>query len=210
MANVSKGGLRWIRNRSGGSKPVIRRWPVASNYATRISNGDLLIQINDGTAGLAVGVEGNPNQTYTQVIGVCAGAIYKENGVMRSNSYLPASVGTATVGSWDQAFLDVIVGTDAIFEVDADDGTTITTVAGAQALIGECCDINWAVGTHANGGSLLAMDISGHHVSTTKQLRIIDIAGGRDRLDNDVTLTRAKYEVMINAGVLLDNLLAGI
>lgn len=195
MANFQFGGLRWIGNHSGASKPKTFRVPMASNYGTRISNGDFVIAVSDGTAAVGIGSEGTPSTT---ILGVCVGAIYKENGVMRSNSFLPASVGTATVGGWDQAFIDVISPDDAIWAIQADEGTTISTVAGAQALIGENCDTVWTVGTAANGASNLLMDISGHHVSTTKQLRILDIWGGRDRINNDVTLTRATYIVEFN------------
>jgi len=82
------------------------------------------------------------------------------------------------------------------FEVDANDGTTITTLANGRLLPWENCDhIFTTTGNLVTGMSGVQLNISGH-ATTALQWRILDIsplASG-----NDVTQTLAKYLVICN------------
>lgn len=198
MANTTIGGFRFLRNKLGGNKPIMIRARVANNYATRISYGDPLVLLSDGTVAVAVGSEG----TQSIIYGVANGCEYMASGVRVKNRFLPASTTftPTTVGSVQESYVEVILAEDAIFEVDADDGTSVTTIAAAYNLVGENADHVFTAGTAANGESATLLDISTHNTTSTLQWRIVGVAGGTERLDNDVTLTRAKYEVTVNKG----------
>lgn len=198
MANRAIGGFRWKRSLTGGTTPTVVYARVANNYGTRISFGDPLVLLSDGTVAVAVGSEG----TQSVIYGVANGAEYMESGVRRKNRFLPASTTftPTTVGSIQESYIEVILAAGAIFEVDADDGSTISTIAGAYNLVGENCDHVFTAGTAANGESATLLDISTHAITASLQWRILEISGGIDPIDNDVTLTRAKYLVTVNRG----------
>jgi len=190
MANNTYGGFRFNKMRNGSRTPVVEVWPVASGYATAIFRGDPVKKVDDGTIEVAAAGD-------TDILGIADGVEqYNESGVLRKGNYLPASTtfSPSTVGSVNESRVRVILARDTVFEVDADDGSSVTTVAAAHGVVGENCDHVAAAGSTATGRSAYALDIS-THVATAAQWRIVGIAS--DPL-NDVTSTRAKYLVEVN------------
>lgn len=207
MPNVSKGGFRPWGTISGGEGvfPSPLRGEVANNYATAICRGDIIIPVSDGT--VAVGAAANNGL----LLGVAIGFSHvRSDGKRYYAPRIPANTTftPTTVGSVNASYVDYYALTaDLILEVDADEGTTITTIAGAVGLIGENADLAAGTGDTVTGVSGQSLDIS-THATTTANFRIIGITGyptldyGIPAGINDVTLTRAKYLVVCNEGFL--------
>lgn len=196
MANVTKGGFRPWGTFTGGQGvyPQPMRAEVASGYATALCKFDPIKRVADGTVELAA--NGN-----TDILGIAVGFSYVQDGKRKFANRVPASTtfSPSTVGSQNATYVHYIPATpDVIFVVDADDGTTVTTVAGAENLIGENADHATGTGDTVTGVSGAALDISDHK-TTTAQWRIV---GPVRSPDNDVTSTRAKYLVACNEGGL--------
>lgn len=192
MPNLAQGGLRWVRSKTGVKTPPMEIWPVASGYATGLFRGDLVKFASDGTIqACAAG-----NTPYGVLVGADQ---YVEAGVLRKGgNFLPASTtfSPSTVGSVNESRVRVIPGKFQIFEVDADDATSITTIAAAYNSVGENADI--AVGAGGNtttGVSTHILDISTHATTNTLVLRIVGVQSGPT---NDVTAINAKYLVEFN------------
>lgn len=167
MANVQRGGLRWVKNRYAPktTEPPIEILPVADSYATALYNGDLVKLISDGTIQAASAGD--------IPYGVFVGAEqYFDGSVLRKGGSLPAST---TSGSKPEreSRARVIPVRGQVFEVSADDATTATTLAGFEAFVGENCE--WIAGTASGDTSGTLLDISTHNTTNTLSLRIIDI-----------------------------------
>lgn len=206
MANVQYGGFRPWGTFSGGEGVFPRplRGEVANNYGTGIFKYDILTAVSDGTLAASAAADNG------KLVGVSIGGSYvKNDGKRWYSDFIPASTTftPSTVGSVNASWVDYLPLTgDLILEVDADDGATITTIAAGVGLIQENADLATGSGDTTTGLSAMLLDIS-THVTTTANFRIIgvrnypiaDIGIGPD---NDVTLTRAKYLVVCNEGIL--------
>lgn len=201
MANSAKGGFRWQGERNApGSQPRVEIMPVANNNTTAIFKGDLVKRVNDGTI---VAITTATDAIYGVADGV---EQYWDGTGLRKGNYLPAATtfSPTTVGSERESLVRVIVCTpgSTILECDADDGSTITTLAAAQDVVGENCEaIVSGTGDTTSGISGHLLDISTNATTAALGLRIIGIkggSGGRGQVDNDVTATRAKYLVVVN------------
>jgi hypothetical protein len=206
MANLTKGGFRPWGTITGGEGvfPSPMRREVANNYATSIFQGDIIIPVNDGT----VAVSANNSTT---LLGVAIGFSYYISGKRWPKPYLPANTTftPTTVGSNQASYVTFVpLTSDLILEVDADDGTTVTTLAAAVSIINENCNLSTGSGGDTTTGiSSMAMSISSHTTSAA-QFRVIGISGYPlenwtiNQAVNDPTLTRAKYLVVCNQGFL--------
>lgn len=187
--NVAHGGFRYIGSVfAENDTPRLFACQVATNYGTAIFKGDPVKRATDGSIQQAAAGD--------NIFGVAAGFKYRNaDGLLVEKDYLPASTTYTPDGLRSIAY--VIPATPfTIFEVDADDGTSITTVANARALCWENCDhVFTASGVTATGLSGCQLDIS-THVATTAQWRIVDIAPYAS--GNDPTQILAKYWVICN------------
>lgn len=200
MANLQKGGFRPWGTYSGGQGvfPGTKLGELANNYGTSIFRGDIIAAVSDGTVAVAATSDNG------KLLGVALGFSYILQGRREPSAYIPASTTFAptTVGSPNASWVNYIPLTgDLILEVDADDGSTVTTVAGAIGLIGENCDLVAGTGDTTTGVSGMLLDISTHATSTLN-FRIVGITEYPHFTNNDVTLTRAKYLVVCNEGLL--------
>lgn len=198
MPNASIGGARWVRNELGGQNPIIVEMVVADNNTLAIFNGDFVSMTSGGVAYPTAA--GGLN-----IIGVCNGVVqYWDGENMRKGNYLPAT--TRWSINSRQSIISVILARGALFEIDANDGTTATTEAAHQLFLGENADIVATAGTTANGRSGHVMNISDHK-TTTAQLRLRALSR---RVDQDYAADRVKYIVAVNEGHLSETDTAGV
>lgn len=205
MANISQGGFRPWGTLSGGKghfgNPFVQE--VANNYGTQLSKYDIIIPVSDGTVAIGAAADNG------KLLGVIIGCSYVVAGKRTPSDFIPASTTftPTTVGSAAASLVEYLPLTgDLVLEVDADDGTTATTIAGQIALIGENADIA-SPGSPSTviGVSTQCLDIS-THATTTANFRIIGIEGytleGLRLIDNDPTVTRFKFLVVCDEGFL--------
>lgn len=198
MANVAIGGFRVYGTITGGEgvfpSPITSE--LASGYATGVFTGDIIIPVSDGT--VAVGAAANNGL----LMGVVVGCSYVTGGKRKPSPFVPASTtfSPTTVGSVNASYVSWVPLTgDVILEIDADDATTVTSIATAIAIIGENADLAaGAGGDTTTGQSTMLLDIS-THATTTANFRVIGI---KKTADNDVTAINAKYLVICNEGFL--------
>ena len=197
MANFTLGGFRPWGTLSGGEGvfPVTFRRELANNYATAIAKGDLIIPVSDGTAAIAAAA--NNDLLLGVVIGcsrVISGRRTPVNIIPANTTFSPTTVGSVNA-SWVYYYH---LTPELILEVDADDGTTATTIATQIALIGENADMATGTPDATTGVSAFALDIS-THATTTANFRIIDYVKSPT---NDPTSSRFKFLVVCNEGFL--------
>jgi hypothetical protein len=187
-ANVNLTGFRYWGS-VFGENIIPRETPVqvASAYATALFAGDPIKLASDGTAQQAAA--GDP------IFGIVTSARYlNAAGAYVESTYLPASI--SYTPDAQRSIVMVIPATAfTIFEVDADDGSTITTLANARALRYENCDhVFTSSGNTGTGVSGCELDISTHSTSSFGW-RIWDLSPAAP---NDFTQTKAKYLVICN------------
>ncbi len=197
MANITKGGYRPWGTLSGGEGvwPSPRESEVANNYGTALGVGDIIIPVSDGTVAIAAAANNG------LLLGVAIGFRRSINGKMTPCNIIPASTTftPTAVGSVNASkVIWIPLTADVIWEVDADDGTTATTLAAQIALIGENADMTTGTPDATTGVSAFSLDIS-THATTTANFRIIDYL---KTADNDPTVTRFKFLVVCNEGFL--------
>lgn len=205
MANVVRNGFTPWGTISGGEGvlPSPMRAEVANNYGTGIFLGDIVTAVSDGTVAASSAADNG------KLIGVVVGCSYVLNGKRQPSTFVPASTTftPTTVGSENASWVFYQPLTaDLILLVDADDGTTVTTIAAGIGLIQENCDIATGSGDTTTGYGAMLLDIS-THATTTANFRIIDVLRTPD---NDLTLTHAKYLVVCNEGILPPYTASGI
>jgi len=196
MANLSRGGFRWVKNESAptSTTPPIVYMKVADDYGTALNIGDPVKRVSDGT--IAACSAGD------RIFGIYDGAAqYYDGSVIRSGPTLPASTSYDT-NLERMSIARVIPAQGQIFELDADDGTTATTQAAHEAFVNENCE--WVAGTAVNGQSGAALDISTHATTNTLSLNIVEIPS---KSLQDFAASRVKYWVKVN---LLDVAGAGV
>ncbi len=188
-ANPVRYGLRYVGSTFAENvTPRLLDCQVATNYGTALYMGDPVKMVSDGS--VAQSAAGDP------VFGVIAGVGYRNaDGVFVEKNYVPAN--TTYTPDRLRTIVRVVPATPfTIFEVDADDGSSITTVAAARALVWENCDhIFTNAGTAATGLSGVQLDISTHGTATA-QWRIFSVSPLT--VGNDLTQISAKYWVVAN------------
>lgn len=189
-ANPAKGGLRyWGSVFAENVTPRVLTCFVASNNSAGLFKGDPVKRVNDGSVIQAAA--GDP------IFGIVAGARYKNAaGVMVESDYLPAST-TWTLDN-QRSIVYVIPATPfTIFEGDADDGVSITTIAAARSVGWENVNhVFTTSGSTSTGLSGCQLDISTHATTNTLSWRVLDISPYPS--GNDVTQILAKYLVIGN------------
>ena len=201
MANVTNGGYRCVGTLSGSPMPKTMVREVASAYGTAIGIGDVLATVSDGTVAIAAASDNG------KIVGVVTGVSWVQNGKRVFNAPVPASTAfsPSTVGSPNATLVEFVPTTpDVIFAVQADEGTTFTTIAGHISAIQENCDMTTGTPNSTTGYSTFSLDISDHSTAT-KNWRIINIVGyslsGIQLATNDPTASRFEYWVVCNESV---------
>lgn len=201
MANITKGGFRPWGTLSGGEGvfPGTKIGEVANNYATSIFRFDILTAVSDGTLAQSATADNG------KIIGVAVGFDYVITGRREPMPYLPANTTftPTTVGSPTASYITYVPLTaDVILEVDGNAAAPTPTPAGVVGLIGENCDLSAATaGDTTTGLSGMTLDLS-THATTTFNFRIIGLTEYPHMTNNDVTLTRCKFLVVLNEGIL--------
>lgn len=200
MANVPIGGYRAVGTLSGSQLPTPMVREVANNYATALGVGDVLAAVSDGTVSVA-------GTTAGVIIGVATGFSYVTGGKRTYSNYLPANTTfvPTTVGSRNASLVEFVPATpDVIFAVQADEGTTFTTIATQISPLQENADLVAGTPDANTGWSTFLLDIS-THATATFNWRIIGIRGyslaGLELGQNDPSVTRFEFLVVCNESV---------
>lgn len=188
-ANLVVNGLSFYKPKFGFSGPVEPvPVPILTNNTYAIYAGDPVAWASTGYADQAAA-------------GTAASFIVKSvlqyrnaSGVLvRNGRSIPAAT-TFTADTERSLVLGWPVES-CLFLAQADEGTTITTVAAARAIIGENVDLVKGTVDDGLGLSGFALDISGHATTNTLTWRLYDIL---ESPGNDSSLTRATYIVYAN------------
>jgi hypothetical protein len=181
MANqLEKFGLRPYRKLDG--TPLVgaqNRYTIASNYATAIFQGDLVIPVTGGN------IERYPGTTSTAVVGVFNGVFYTDPTTQKPTfkNYYPGSVAASDITAF------VVDDPDAVFLVDAD-------ATFARADLFQNYSLTAVSGNTKTGNSLQQLDVSVSGTETTYVVQAIDISQDPD--NSDTSSANANILVRIN------------
>lgn len=181
MDNVATYGFRVYRVRAAKIDPI--KMLVATSYQASpggtnvdLNIGDPVATVSTGTVGL-MGA-GSAGKGFGVIVGV---APYWNGSVMQPTNKLPGTTAWGTVQE-RASYVYVQPFVNTTFEVDVDDNTTATTLAGYQAFIHENVDLVYS----ASSSTLRAtpkIDISGHNTTNTLQFRIVGISDNQANQD---------------------------
>jgi hypothetical protein len=181
MANqVEKFGLRPYRKLDG--TPLVgaqNRYTIASNYATAIFQGDLVIPVTGGN------IERYPGNTSTAVVGVFNGVFYTDPTTQKPTfkNFYPGSVAASDITAF------VVDDPDAVFLVDAD-------ATFARADLFQNYSLTAVSGNTKTGNSLQQLDVSESGTNATFVVQAIDISQDPD--NSDTSSANANILVRIN------------
>jgi hypothetical protein len=181
MANqVEKFGLRPYRKLDG--TPLVgaqNRYTIASNYATAIFQGDLVIPVTGGN------IERYPGNTSTAVVGVFNGVFYTDPTTQKPTfkNFYPGGVAASDITAF------VVDDPDAVFLVDAD-------ATFARADLFQNYSLTAVSGNVTTGNSLQQLDVSVSGTETTFVVQAIDISQDPD--NSDTSAANANILVRIN------------
>ena len=181
MANqVEKFGLRPYRKLDG--TPLVgaqNRYTIASNYATAIFQGDLVIPVTGGN------IERYPGTTSTAVVGVFNGVFYTDPTTQKPTfkNFYPGSVAASDITAF------VVDDPDAVFLVDAD-------ATFARADLFQNYSLTAVSGNTKTGNSLQQLDVSESGTNATFIVQAIDISQDPD--NSDTSSANANILVRIN------------
>ena len=185
MANVNeKFGLRPYRKLDG--TPLVgaqNRYTIASNYATQIFQGDLVIAKTPGNIE-KYDASGNAGLS-TAVVGVFNGVFYTDPTTQKPTfkNFYPGSI----VASDITAF--VVDDPDAVFLVNADEAFTRADLFRNYAVTN-------TTGVTETGISKAMLDVSNSGTTISFVLQAIDISQDPD--NSDTTTSNANILVRIN------------
>jgi hypothetical protein len=181
MANqLEKFGLRPYRKLDG--TPLVgaqNRYTIASNYATAIFQGDLVIPVTGGN------IERYPGNTSTAVVGVFNGVFYTDPTTQKPTfkNFYPGSVAASDITAF------VVDDPDAVFLVDAD-------ATFARADLFQNYSLTAVSGNTKTGNSLQQLDVSESGTNATFIVQAIDISQDPD--NSDTSSANANILVRIN------------
>ena len=185
MANVKEEfGLRPYRKLDG--TPLVgaqNRYTIASNYATQIFQGDLVIAKTTGNIE-KYDASGNAGLS-TAVVGVFNGVFYTDPTTQKPTfkNFYPGSI----VASDITAF--VVDDPDAVFLVNADEAFTRADLFRNYAVTN-------TTGVNETGISKAMLDVSNSGTTVSFVLQAIDISQDPD--NSDTTTSNANILVRIN------------
>jgi len=181
MANVSeKFGLRPYRKLDG--TPLVgaqNRYTIASNYATAIYQGDLVIPVAAGN------IERHTAGNSTPVVGVFNGVFYTDPTTQKPTykNFYPGSIAASDITAF------VVDDPDAVFLVDANEAFT-------RADLFANYSVTNTTGVTQTGISKVQLDVSATGTAGTFVVQAIDISQDPD--NSDTSVSNANILVRIN------------
>lgn len=168
-ANMPRDGFRYAPNTTGGMLVEPIPCVVATSYGTALYPGQAVKVVNDGTVSKSTTGDGS------LILGIIDSVKQYRNSdgqVQKHGLYLPAST---TWTAWeDRSIVNVIPCLPGVmFIAPADDATTFTTRALAQAAVWENCDAVIGTANTALGLPSYKLDISGHATTNTFQWKLL-------------------------------------
>jgi len=196
MANTdSPFGLRPIRHRNGAAyNGAANPYYINSSYATALFVGDPVIKVAGGSNAAhvsAAGVGEFEIGTLPEIEKATAGDANRITGVIVGFAPLPSDLGKQYNPASTERVALVCDDPDIVFEIQADGAIPAASMGLNGVLI------------YTHSGSTTS-GLSGAELDTTSDVPAADasnqllILRGANKPDNDVTLTHAKVEVMIN------------
>lgn len=213
--NAVRYGFRAVKSRHGGANfPVEEAWVAsaasfdvnggASNVV--LGEGDVLVQLSDGSVTLAVGSEGTDSTTILGV--VCGIKQYYDTvkGVMTAlGPGIPSDLAWGT-NLARQSRVYYIPIESCIWAVQCDDATTATTEAAYQAFIGENVRM---INTAASGNRAKPLlDISTHATTNTFPFKIVGLS--QTAQNQDYSGANVELYVISNGTIASRNAILGI
>lgn len=196
MANVNAPfGLKPIKHKSGAPyNGGSNAYYINASYGTALFIGDPVIRVAGGSNAAAITVPGGGTfaiGTLPEVEKATAGDGNRITGVIVGFSASPTNLELKHNTASTQRVAYVCDDPDVVFEIQADGAVPAASVGLNAVLI------------YTQSGSTVT-GLSGVELDTTSDVPAADasnqltILRGVNREDNDITLTRAKVEVMIN------------
>lgn len=189
-------GFRWQKQLGLGSTPQPFRAFVATGYQATsnainvdLRPGDPVKRVSDGSVALlAAGTE----VPYGIILAI---APFYDSvlGAMKFGNSLPGGTAWGTITD-RQSVVSVVPVANQVFEIDADDNTTFTTLAGYQAAFGENADLTMN-GVSGDTHAYPKLDISTHATTNTLNWRILETA---TRVNQDYSGANVKLLVTAN------------
>jgi hypothetical protein len=191
-ANFQRVGFMYHSPKSGiEGMSTPRPCFIASGYNTAdLYVGDPVSWVSDGS------VVRTAAGSATAIYGVITAILQFRNSdgvLVRNGRYIPS--GTTWTADAERSMVMVLPAANALFSVDADDGSSITTIAGARTVAGENCDHAFGTADQGLGLSAAVLDISTHAVTATLQWRVVDVL---DQPANDLLQTHGRYIAYAN------------
>lgn len=214
--NAVRYGFRAVKNRYGGGVfPVEEAWvATAASFDVNggaqnvvLGEGDVLVQLSDGSATLAIGSEGTDSTTILGV--VCGIKQYYDTvrGVMTAmGPGVPSDLAWGT-NLARQTRVYYIPIEACIWAVQVDDAVTATTEAAYQAFIGENVRM---VNTGATGTNRAApkLDIATHATTNTFPFKIVGLS--QTAQNQDYSGANVELYVISNGTIASRNAILGI
>lgn len=196
MDNVSLYGFRPHAGRFSSVEAAVQKF-VATAYQAApggtnvdLNIGDPVIRVSDGS--VAIAVAGATNPVYGIIVGV-VGVWDAGLGAMRPSDKVPGATTWSSIDRQTKVLVLPVQG--RYWEVDVDDNTTATTLAGYQAFIGE--NVNLIYNASATTGKAAArVDISAHATTNTFQCNIADVSPSM--MNQDFSGANVKLIVQFN------------
>lgn len=179
-------GFRWATSYNGGRTPIPIWLPVASAYngsisggsAIDINEGDPVVGLSDGTVAHAAGAETTAVAPYGIVVGF--GKVWDGSLMQPVNKILNSS-GAYGSNLTRQTKVAVVPIDQGYWEIDVDDNTTATTLAGYQAFVNE--NVNHILKTGSEPLADPMLHITGHATTNTLLFRIANISNSVENKD---------------------------
>jgi hypothetical protein len=200
--NRRKYGFRFYSSATGAGRTAGIENFVVSGYQANVAATNVGVTIGDPVAyNAAGGFELAEDITADRFFGVCVGIINARidaNGKSRPTSYLPG--GTTWTAEQDRTRLVVLPFGRDIWEIDADDAVTATTLAAYRLLQGLNCDFRYRIdSSDANKPKAdPVLDISTAATTAGLDFRIVGVS--RTAENADFSGANVKLLVQLNVG----------
>jgi hypothetical protein len=202
--NRAKYGFRFYSSQNGSGRAAGFEGGVTSAYQANVGSGNVNVGVSIGDP-VAYNAAGNfelaqdvtADRFYGVVVGI-RNARVEANGKSRPVSYLPGAV-TYTLEQ-DRTSLIVLPFGNNIWEVDADDAVTATTLAAYRLLVGLNADMIYTtdVTNTDKPRARPELDISTAAVTAALDFRIVGVS--RSAENADFSGTGVKLLVQLNLG----------
>lgn len=214
--NAVRYGVRFVRSRYGGGNADIQEAWVATAASFDVNagaqnvvlgEGDLLVQLSDGSVTLAVGAEGADSATILGVVSGIKQYYDTARGVMTAmGPGVPSDLAWGTnLARQTRVYYTPIES--AVWAIQCDDASTATTEAAYNAFIGENCRfVN--TGIVGDNRARPKLDISTHATTNTFPFKIVGL--GQTAQNQDYSGANVELLVISNGTIASRNAILGI